>query len=137
MRNKKIVLFALIGLTLTFITGIAFYSTMAELMPVDYVIYAGIGSIVLFSIIAIFKQLRDEKKGLVTEDELSRKIKQKAAANSFTASIYLWTMILLFTMDSNIGNEILLGIGIVGMGLIFIGFWLYHNNKGIESENPN
>lgn len=137
MRNKKIVLFALIGLTLTFITGIAFYSTMAELMPVDYVIYAGIGSIVLFSIIAIFKQLRDEKKGLVTEDELSRKIKQKAAANSFTASIYLWTMILLFTMDSNIDNEILLGIGIVGMGLIFIGFWLYHNNKGIESENPN
>lgn len=105
------------------------YSTMTELVVTDYLIYSAIGLIAFFSIVVAFRNLKAEKKGLIVEDELSRKIKEKAAANSFTASIYLWTMILLFTIDSNIRNETLLGIGIVGMGLIFIGFWFYHNNK--------
>ena len=127
----------LIGLTLTFVVGIAMYSTMSEIETMDYVIYATVGLIVLFSILVILKRFKDEKKGLVAEDELSLKIKQKAAANSFTASIYLWTVILLFTIDSNLDNETLLGIGIVGMGLIFVGFWIFHSNKGIYSENSN
>ena len=137
MKNLKTLLAVLIGLTITFAGGIAMYSTMAEIKTIEYVIYAAIGLIVLLSVILIFKRLNEQKKGLVTEDELSRTVKLRAAANSFTASIYLWTMILLFTMDSDISNEILLGLGIAGMGLEFIGFWIYHNNKGLGSEDAN
>ncbi len=137
MKNTKTIMFALIGLTLTFGAGIAMYSGMVEIKPIEYIIYAAVGLIVIFSLVRVVKNLKDEKKGLTTEDELSQKIKLRAGANAFTASFYLWTMILLFTTDSAIENEILLGIGIVGMGLIFVGFWFYHNNKGIESENSN
>ncbi|RKY92384.1 MAG: hypothetical protein DRQ01_06375, partial [Ignavibacteriae bacterium] len=128
---------ALIGLTLTFGAGIAMYSTMAEIKPMEYIIYAAVGLIVVFGLVRVVKNLKDEKKGLITEDELSQKIKLRAGANAFTASFYLWTMIMLFTLDSNISNEILLGIGIVGMGLTFVGFWLYHNNKDIDDGNTN
>jgi len=137
MKNTKTVVFALIGLTITFGAGIAMYSTVAEIKVIDYLIYAAVGLIVLFSLTVAFKRLKDEKKGLVTEDELSRKIYLKAAAHVFMGSIYLWSIILLFTSDSNISNEIVLGIGIVGMSLIFVGFWTYYNNKGIDGGNSN
>jgi archaellum biogenesis protein FlaJ (TadC family) len=134
---KKTILILLIGLTLSIGVGIAMYSIVAEIKVIDYVIYAAVGLIVLFSLTIAFKRLKDDKKGLVTEDELSRKIYLKAAAYAFMGSIYLWFIILLFTSDSNIDIEIVLGIGIVGMALIFIGFWVYYNNKGIDSENSN
>jgi len=137
MKSTKTIILALIGLTLTFGAGIAMYSTMAEIKPMEYIIYAAVGLIVVFGLVRVVKNLKDEKKGLITDDELSQKIKLRAGANAFTASFYLWTMILLFTLDSNISNEILLGIGIVGMGLTFVGFWLYHNNKDIDDGNTN
>ncbi len=137
MKSTKTIMFALIGLTLTFGAGIAMYSTMAEIKPMEYIIYAAVGLIVVFSLARVVKNLKDEKKGFTIEDELSQKIKLRAGANAFTASFYLWTMILLFTIDSNIENEILLGIGIVGMGLMFVGFWFYHDKKGIDDGNSN
>lgn len=137
MKNTKTILFALIGLTITFGAGIAMYSTMAEIKPIEYLIYGAVGLLVIFSLARVFKNLKDEKKGLTTEDELSKKIKMKAGANAFMASFYLWTMILLFTMDSDLSNEIILGTGIFGMGLLFIGFWLYHNKRGIYDGNQN
>jgi len=137
MKNTKTLLFILIGLTLTFVIGIAMYSTVAEIKIMDYVIYTAVGLIVVFTIITYFKRYLDEQKGLTTEDELSQRIKERAAAHSFGASFYLWTLILLSTLDSNLDKEIILGIGIIGMGLLFAGFWIYQNNKGIDSGNSN
>jgi hypothetical protein len=142
MKNTKATMFALIGGTLTFGAGIAVYSTMAEIKPIEYIIYAAvglivIGLIVIFGLVRAVKNLKDEKKGLTIEDELSKRIKEKVAAKSFYASFYIWTMIIVFTVDSKIRSEILLGIGVVGMSLIYIGIWLYHNKKGLEDENSN
>jgi hypothetical protein len=137
MKNTKATMFALIGGTLTFGAGIAVYSTMAEIKPIEYIIYAAVGLIVIFGLVRAVKNLKDEKKGLTIEDELSKRIKEKVAAKSFYASFYIWTMIIVFTVDSKIRSEILLGIGVVGMSLIYIGIWLYHNKKGLEDENSN
>ena len=137
MKNTKTIIFAIIGLTLTFAAGIAVYSTMSEIKPIEYIIYAAVGLIVIFGLVRVVKNLKDEKKGLTIEDELSKRIKEKVAAKSFYASFYIWTMIIVFTVDTKIRSEILLGIGLVGMSLIYIGMWLYHNNKGLEDENSN
>lgn len=137
MKNTKVLLIILIGLTLTFFGGVVVYSTQAEIKVVEYAIYGAVGLIVLFSIALIFKRFKDEKKGLVTEDELSRNVKQKAAANSFVASFYLWTAILLLLNNGSLGNEIPLGIGIIGMALLFLGFWAYQSTRGNVSEYSN
>ena len=127
-------MFALIGMTLTFIAGIVMYSSMAEIKPMEYIIYAAIGLIAIFAIVSVSKNLKAEKKGFTTEDELSRKIKLKAGASAFTVSFYLWAMILLLTIDNDVSNELILGCGIAGMGFIFIAFWFYHNKTGIDEN---
>lgn len=137
MNNTKILMLAIIGGTLTFVAGIAIYSTMAEIKPIEYIIYAAVGLIVIFGLVRGVKNLKDEKRGLTVEDELSKRIKEKVAAKSFYASYYVWTMIIVFTIDSKIRSEILLAIGLVVISLIYLGIWLYHNNKGLEDENSN
>jgi hypothetical protein len=137
MKNTKILLMVLIALTLSFVMGIAAYASMTEIRPGMYFVFGAFGLIVIISIWMVFGRLNEEKKGLVSEDELSERIKNKAAANAFTGSFYLWTMILMFTIDSNIDREVLFGIGIAGMGLLFLGFWFYQSRIGIENEDPN
>ena len=46
-------------------------------------------------------------------------------------------MIAMFTIDSNLRIEIPIGIGILGMSLLFVGFRIYYSKIGIEDENAN
>ncbi len=137
MKKSKIILFSLIALTLSFVAGIAMYGTMSEIRISDYLIYGAIGFVALFGIVNVLKRMKEEKKGIVAEDELSMKIKQKAAAQSFMVSFYIWTLILLFTIDTNISHETIIGIGIAAMSLAFIGYWAYYNNQGISNDHSH
>jgi len=135
MEKTKTMLIILLGGTVTFVAGLWAYSTMDSLGTFEYTIAGLVLFVVLISFIIGVKRLKDEKKGLTVEDELSHRIKQKAAASAFHFSLYLWTMVLMFTMDSNLGIEIPIGIGIVGMGILFVGFWIYYSKIGIQDEN--
>ena len=137
MKKTKTLLIITISLAVTYIAGIFAYATMSPIDMMDYVVFAGIGLIVIFSLLLVLKRYQDEKKGLVTEDELSRQVKEKAASRAFIFSIYWWTMIMMFTMDTHISHETILGIGIMGMGLIFLGLWYYYNKEGIANENTH
>ena len=121
--------------TLTFLAGIFVYSRVEEIKTIEYIVFGVIILIALLGILLSIKNLIESKKGLTTEDELSKKIREKASSQSFTISFYLWTMILAFTMDSGIDGKTLLESGLIGMCLIYGGFWFYYNNKGIDSEN--
>jgi len=124
-------------MTVTFAVGLWLYSTMESLGIFEYVVAGSVLIIVLFSIIIGIKKIKDEKKGLVVEDELSNQIRQKAAASTFYLSFLIWTMIAMFTVNSDLDSEIPIGIGILGMGLFFIGFWIYYSKSGIQDENKN
>ena len=110
---------------------------MESLGAFEYTVAAFVLIAVVFSFVLGLRRIKDEKKGLTVDDELSLRIKQKAAANAFMLSFYMWAAIVLFTVDSNLRIEVPIGIGIVGMGLLFIGFWLYYNQSGIRDENAN
>jgi len=71
------------------------------------------------------------------DDELSKKIKVKAAAQAFVGSIYMWAILLLVSMRTDWGRNVLIVAGIVGILLIFIGLWVYYNTKGIGNEDSN
>lgn len=137
MKNIKTLLIVTIALTLTFGGGLVAYSMVAELQLTDYVIASAIGLIVIISIVLFIRKLKEQKKGLPVEDELSKRIREKAASHSFAGSFYLWTLIMMFTIDSTIRGEVILGIGIAGMGFMYLGLWLYYNNKGVESANQD
>lgn len=96
------------------------------LFIVGFVIYSGI------------QALRDAKSGLNPEDELSKTITEKAAAATFKISIYMWLFGLLaldmFSVDSVNKTKIVIAIGMMGMGLIFLFIRLYLSRVGIDDN---
>ena len=137
MKNTKTMLILMLAGTVTFIAGLWAYSTMEPLGTFEITMALLVAFIVIFSLVIGMKRLKDEKKGLTPEDELSKSIKQKAAAMAFMYSFYLWTGIIIFTIDTSLGIEIPIGIGIMGMGLLFIGFWIYYSKTGIDNGYQN
>jgi archaellum biogenesis protein FlaJ (TadC family) len=137
MKKTKTMLISVAISTLTFIAGVFVYSSIDEINAIEYLLFGVLLIIGLLGIVLGIKNLKAEKKGLTTEDELSKKIRDKAASNSFVASFYLWAMILAFTIDSGISGKTILEIGLTGMCLTYGGFWFYYKYKGIDSENKN
>jgi peptidoglycan/LPS O-acetylase OafA/YrhL len=135
-KTKTLLILIAIG-TLTFIAGIFAYSNMEEIKAFEYLFFGVFIIIALLGIALGIKNLQAEKKGLTTEDELSKRIREKVASRSFAVSFYLWVMILAFTIDSGISGKTLLEAGLIGMCLTFGGFWLYYKTKGIDCENKN
>ena len=90
----------------TFSMGLWFYAQREPLSVTEYVVAGLVLLVVVFSLIVARKRIRDEKRGLPAEDELSRDIKRRAAANAFMWSFYLWTLITAFTVDSDIRPEL-------------------------------
>ena len=133
MKNTKTMLIIMLAGTVTFSAGLWAYSTMEPLGTFEIAIAVLGALIVIFSLVIGMKRIKDEKKGLTPEDELSKSIKQKAAATAFMYSFYLWTAIILFMVDTKHSIEIPIGIGIMGMGLLFIGFWIYYSKTGIDN----
>ena len=137
MNKTKILLALMILGTITFGLGFWLYGTMSEIQPFHYATLVVVLLVVLVGLLVGIKRLKEEKKGLTADDELSRRTKEKAAAHAFVGSFYLWALLLAFTVDSNIAIEIPLGIGLLGMGIMFLGFYAYYHFKGIDSANPN
>ena len=96
-----------------------------------------VAAIVILFIVSIFfsiKRLKNRKQGLPEEDELSKKIMNKAGAKSFFVSLFLWLALLYIHNHTTVDTEILFGYGIIGMAFIFITFTIIFNIRGIKDE---
>ena len=94
-------------------------------------------SILMIGLGLYFKiqRFNSEKSGLNPDDELSKRIKEKAAAKAFSFSIYMWVFIILFLVEMEPRDKIIIGLGLIGMGLIFFLNWLYYSKTGISDED--
>lgn len=87
--------------------------------------------ILLFMIPFIKKRYFDVKAGYPIEDERSKKVMNNAAAKSYLASIY-WLLALGWLSDGVINFRDIsqaMGMGILGMAVIFGLFYVYYNRK--------
>jgi len=135
-KIKLMLVFILVGLV-SYAVALWFYNTKTSLDISEYIIAAFVLIVVIFSLVVGVKKLKDMKKGYPSDDELSVRIKQKAAANSFLYSFYLWLGIMLFFNDEVLRSSIPVGLGILGMGILFIGFWIYYSKNGLDSKNDS
>lgn len=137
MNKIKTALILILAGTVTFTLGLWFYSTKEPLTSFEYSVAGLVLLIVAGSFIIGLKRLKNIKKGFPSEDELSVRIKQKAAAVAFVISIYLWTLILTFLGNKEVSPTIPIGIGIIGMGIIFFALWAYYSKTGLGNEDKN
>jgi hypothetical protein len=94
-------------------------------------------AIVILFIVSIFfavKRMKNRKQGLPEEDELSKRIVNKAGAKSFYVSLFLWLALLYVHNHSTVDTEVLFGYGIIGMAFIFITLTIVFNIRGIKDE---
>lgn len=123
----------------TILAGISIFQTDAmEITPTSLTaeyIYVGFISILfLLGIYVGYARMKRRKEGFPAEDEMSRKITQKAAANSFYLSLFLWTVLIFLQGWQGIDSRIFFGYGMIGMALIFVLNWFFYQNRGFEHE---
>jgi uncharacterized membrane protein len=135
---KKMYLPLFIITMVVIITGIWIYQVKASTSGLALISeYVQVGIIVIlfgFGIFLAIRRIKSTSKGLPAEDELSKRIEQKAASKSFFVSLFLW-LIIMYLQDRNGGeSEIYFGYGIIGMAVIFATFYIYYYFKGNFNE---
>ncbi len=108
--------------------------------PFDTIGYLIFGLSILMICLGMYfkiQRYKSEKVGLTSDDELSKRIKEKATAKAFNMSFYMWLFIILFVKDIEPKVKIIMGFGLLGMGLVFFLNWLYYSKVGISDENKN
>ena len=128
--------------TLTFvlvIAGILIYQTGTPENGTIF-IYSEIihvGTVVLLFILGIYfavQRIISREKGLPEDDELSKRITQKAAAISFYISLFIWLVLLYILNNTTIDISVLFSYGFIGMSLAFVLSWFLLNHVGIQND---
>jgi peptidoglycan/LPS O-acetylase OafA/YrhL len=94
--------------------------------------YGVILVLVAFGFYVCFSRLRSAKRGEPAEDELSKKIMQKASSISYYISLYLWLAVMYYSDKIKMETHTLIGTGILGMAIIFCGCWIFYKIRGMR-----
>ncbi len=137
MKNTRTALILVLAGTVSFSVALWLYAQSEPLTLTEYAIAALVLLVVIFSFVIGKRRIRDQKRGLPAEDELSQQIKLKAAASAFSGSFYLWMFIAIFAVDSELRPELPVGVGLLGMGVLFVGFWIYYSKTGVRDANTD
>ena len=90
--------------------------------------------VVGFGLLVIFRRFISIRKGEPAEDEFSKQILQKSSSLSFYVSLYLWLIISYFNNKLMLEAEQIIGYGIIGMAIIFVGIWSFLKIKGLKND---
>ena len=123
-----------LGLTLL---GLWVYMVKEPFDTVGYLIFGLSVFMICFGIYFKVQSYKNQKIGLTPDDELSKRIKEKATAKAFNISFYMWLFIILFVKDIEPKVKIIMGFGLLGMALVFFLNWFYYSKVGISDENKN
>lgn len=133
MKRTLILFLAMLAGAIAFSIAFFYYATHLQLDATYYIVYSLIMAITIVSVVFSFRRLLDERKGIPADDELTVTMSRKAAFDSFPYSLSLWVTILVLTMGSKT-TVLPISFGIIGMSLIYGGFWLYYRSKGIVND---
>jgi len=131
--KKAVIVFIVAALVLATV-GLWIFSSSGNFKPADI---ASFGIIILVVVFAVFfgvKRLTSAKRGEPPEDELSKKVMRKTSSLSYYISLFLWLAIMYFSDRFNYETHTIIGIGILGMAVVFAVCWLVINFIGIKNE---
>jgi peptidoglycan/LPS O-acetylase OafA/YrhL len=133
MKTRTSLLILLFGVLTLSLGAWVYYSKKGSLEFADLMQYAIIFILVAFALIIGLSRLRSERRGEPAEDELSKKIMQKAASTAFYISLYWWLVLSYLSENWKAETGSVIGRGIMGMALIFALSWVVYKIKGVRS----
>ena len=131
---KRAVLVFVLAAMFVATTALWFFSKTNKITTVDI---AGLGVILLvvgFAVFIGYKRVTSAKRGEPAEDELSKKVMLKTSSLSYYISLYLWLVIMYFSDRLKLETHTIIGVGILGMAVIFTICWLVFNFRGVRNE---
>ena len=131
---KKIIVIFILSALLMIGAGVWIYSIDEPINLSEIIHFIVIFILVVFATFIAYNKLKSIKKGLPAEDELSKKLTEKAASKAFYISLYFWLALMYIGNEKINEPEKLFGAGILGMALIFAISWLYFKFKGLKSD---
>jgi peptidoglycan/LPS O-acetylase OafA/YrhL len=99
----------------------------------DLMQYAIIIVLAAFALMFGIRRLRSERRGEPAEDELSKKIMQRAASTAYYVSLYWWLVLSYLSDNWQMETGSVIGRGILGMAIIFVLSWFFYKMKGVKS----
>jgi len=122
---KKAVI-TLLG-TVTVIAGVVLWMYHSGPVNVEEILMiAGVLIIVVFAVAISVQRMKSVREKLPPEDEFSKQIMRKSASLSYYISLYLWLLIMYFESKLDMDRSSVIGMGILGMALVFAGCWVYY-----------
>ena len=131
---KKAVIFFIVAALVLATVGLWIFSSSGNFKPADIASFGIIILVVAFAVFIGVKRLKSAKRGEPPEDELSKKVMRKTSSLSFYISLYLWLAIMYFSDKLNYETHTIIGIGILGMAVVFAVCWLVINFTGSRNE---
>ena len=100
----------------------------------EILMFSGVFLVIAFAFFIGMQHIKSLKNKEPVEDELSKKILLKTSSLSFHLSIFLWTIILTFSDSIKLETHIVIGMGILGMAIIFLFCWIGIKLFGLKNE---
>ena len=127
-RKDYIKALLMISISISVIAGmvVSLLSTDKSISSREWGMIAALVLVVGFALFLAFRRLRAVKEDLPAEDEMSKKILRSGAATSYYLSLYFWLALMFFEDRIQMDTHSLIGLGIMGMAVIFALSWIYH-----------
>lgn len=126
---------ALIVAVLVLLTAILWISSTGKPISLVEILQYGIVLVLVgFGFYFGISRIRSERRGEPAEDEMSKKIMQKASSLSFFISLYMWLALGYFSDRVKLETHTQIGTGIVGMAVIFSLCWIFIKLRGMKDE---
>lgn len=124
---------ALIISVLVLLTTILWFLNTKKPMSVPEITQFGVIFVLIgFGVYVGLTRLKSEKRGEPAEDELSKKILQKASSTSYYISIYMWLAFMYICDKTKLETHTLIGAGILGMAILFFACWINYKVRGMK-----
>ncbi len=130
---KKSYLLIFMALAVVFTTGVWLFTTGFAVSQLGVIKFGVIGLLFAFALFIVFSRFKSERRGEPAEDELSKKIMMKASSLAFYISIYFWLGLMYYSDREPDEPRHLIGMGILGMAVIFAVCWLVIRWRGIKN----
>ncbi len=131
---KKVIPLVVISLLVLGTTLLWFMNSGSQVSLVESWQFVVILLIVAFAAYILYSRLKSVRRGEPAEDELSKKILQRASAISYYVSLYLWVAMIVVNDRVKMDTEVLLGTGILGMAVIWVALVIFFKVRGPRNE---
>lgn len=131
---KRSILVLVVAGLVVLATGTWYLSSIGKFNPADLLNDGVVILLVGFASYAGVRRWGSARRGEPMEDEFSRKLVQRTAASSYYVSLFMWLFLMFLEDRLKMETGRIIGMGIMGMAVIFAIAWVVANVKGIRNE---